>query len=398
MYECCIRRGRLSATPLPVYARVDYFSVSPGSTLRRRTPIALLLAVLLAACAPADGDTVVLAAAGPWTQGFGAMNKRGIDLAVEEINAEWRARGRRLRVIQRDDSGSGRIAARIAQSFVDSAEVRAVIGHVNSGAMVAAAKVYDGRLAAVATTASSPELSGISPWVFRVIASDSSNGIDLARFAAGELRRRTAVVLYENNSYGRGLAESFRLAFSRQGTVLSHDPIADDGSGIEPHIAWLAQRAPEIVFVATTDVAGRAVLREARRQGVGADFLGGDGWTGVVVDTAIAEGAYVGSPFTAESPDTAVRLFVERFRAKYGMVPDHNAALAYDATRLLAAAALEAGASRRAVRDWLAALDESRAFRGVTGAIRFRANGDPEGKGFVMTRVRGGAMTVAGAR
>ena len=54
-----------------------------------------------------------------------------------------------------------------------------------------------------------------------------------------------------------------------------------------------------------------------------------------------------------------------------------------------------AGRDRRAIRDWLAGLTEATAYRGVTGAIRFRPNGDPEGKGFVMTQVRNGAMTLA---
>jgi branched-chain amino acid transport system substrate-binding protein len=389
----------LGDASIAVSGSLDYFSVNPEPSLRRRSLISFIVlafAVVLGSCSRgAVSGAIVLAAAGPWTQGFGAMNKRGIDLAVDEINAAWRGQQRTLRVIQQDDSGSGRVAARIAQGFVDSTEVLAVIGHVNSGAMVAASKVYDGRLAAVATTASSPELSGISPWVFRVISSDSTNGIDLARFASAGLGHRTAAILYENNSYGRGLTESFRQAFA--GQVLTYDPIAENGTGLEPHIAWLKRHTPAVVFVPTTDLAGRAFLREARRQGLNADFLGGDGWTGVVVDTVTSEGAYVGSPFTAENPDTAVQHFVRSFRAKYGVTPDHNAALAYDATRLLAAAAEAVGRDRKKIREWLAGLS-SKPFRGITGNIAFQPNGDPIGKGFVMTRVHNGAMVLAGTR
>ena len=133
------------------------------------------------------------------------MNRKGIELAVDEINARPERRGSPLRVVYRDDEGDGEKASRIAQEFVDSLDISAVIGHVNSGAMVSAAQVYDGRLAAVATTATSPALTGISPWAFRVISSDSANGIDIAKFAARSGLRRAAI-LYENNTYGRGLA------------------------------------------------------------------------------------------------------------------------------------------------------------------------------------------------
>jgi branched-chain amino acid transport system substrate-binding protein len=137
------------------------------------------------------------------------------------------------------------------------------------------------------------------------------------------------------------------------------------------------------------------VLREARRQGFQADFLGGDGWTGLVVDTAASNGVYVGAPFTAEDPRPEAQRFVRAFRQKYQQIPDGNAALAYDATRLVAAAIEAAGPDRARVRDWLANLDEASAFRGVTGEIRFEADGDPVGKSFVMTRIAKGLLTVA---
>jgi ABC-type branched-subunit amino acid transport system substrate-binding protein len=75
-------------------------------------------------------------------------------------------------------------------------------------------------------------------------------------------------------------------------------------------------------------------------------------------------------------------------------VPDGNAALGYDATKLLALAAIKAGADRRKIRDFLANLSSGDAYRGVTGKIRFRPDGDPVDKGVVMTRVHHGALQV----
>jgi branched-chain amino acid transport system substrate-binding protein len=320
------------------------------------------------------------------------MNKMGIELAIEEINARGGVRHRPLRVIEQDDEGQGTKAAQVAADFVANREVIAVVGHVNSGAMVAAAQVYDGELPAVATTATSPELTGISRWTFRVISSDSANGIALARFA-DKLGRRRAAIMYENNSYGRGLADSFQKAFA--GEIVSVDPIPEGNSDLEPFVSYYARAKADIVFAAGTDASGLTVLREARRQGFRADFLGGDGWTGLVVDTALSKGVYVGAPFTAEDPRPEAQRFVRAFRQKFQLIPDGNAALAYDATKLVAAAIEAAGPNRAKVRDWLANLDEASAFRGVTGEIRFQVDGDPVGKSFVMTRIDRGLLTVA---
>ena len=333
-------------------------------------------------------------AAGPWKQPYGAMTRRGIELALEEINARPERQAHPLHIVFQDDDGDGQKASRIAQQFVDSSDISAVIGHVNSGAMVAAAQVYDGHLAAVATSATSPALTGISRWAFRVTSSDSTNGIDIARFA-NRLGLKRAAILYENNAYGRGLSESFRRGFG--GDVISMDPIGEDGTeSFEPFVSYFRQRKPDVVFVAGTDASGLAFLKEVRRQHLAVDLIGGDGWSGLSVDTARAQGVFAGVPFTAQDPRPEAQKFVQAFAAKFHMSPDNNAALAYDATQLLYQASQSVGTDRRKIRDYLAGLTPETAFHGVTGAISFLPTGDPVGKSVVMTRIDHGKLLVAG--
>jgi branched-chain amino acid transport system substrate-binding protein len=258
--------------------------------------------------------------------------------------------------------------------------------------MVAAARVYDQGLPAIATSASTPDLTGISRWVFRVISSDSVNGFDLAHYAR-RLGFGRAAILYENNSYGRGLADAFQRNFD--GTIVIMDPIpSDGGSDFEPYIAYLKTRQPDVVFVAGTEPSGIALLKEARRQGFKPAFLGSDGWAGLVTASDAADGAYVGAPFSPRDPRDGVQQFVAAFRQKYGVEPDGFAALAYDATMLVASALNDGADSRAKIREWLSTRTEQTAFPGVTGAIRFLPNGDVFGKGYVMTRIQQGALVV----
>lgn len=361
----------------------------PSPRARARSlPLFLGALLVVAACGGPTGE-VRFGMAGPFHEAFGLANRRGAELAVGEINAAGGIGGDSLVIVFENDSADGSRAATIAQAFVDEARISAVVGHVTSGAMLAAAKVYDGHLAAVATTASSAALTGISPWAFRVISSDSANGVDLARFAK-RLGKRRVAILYENDPYGRGLAHQFQRNFD--GEVIAVDPMDADGSRADVYIEWLVPRRPDLVFVAGTERSGIAVLREARRQQLGADFLGGDGWTGVVADPAAAEGALVGAPFTSLDPRPEAQRFVEAFRARFGTEPDGNAALAYDAVHLLAAGVRAVGTDRRKIRDWLAGRSRDQPFAGVTGAISFLPDGDPVGKSFTMTRVLGGRL------
>ena len=52
-----------------------------------RSLIACLVASLVLACRALTSAPIVLGAAGPWTEEYGAMNRRGIELALEELNA-----------------------------------------------------------------------------------------------------------------------------------------------------------------------------------------------------------------------------------------------------------------------------------------------------------------------
>ncbi|OYV72353.1 MAG: hypothetical protein B7Z74_05690 [Deltaproteobacteria bacterium 21-66-5] len=107
-----------------------------------------------------------------------------------------------------------------------------------------------------------------------------------------------------------------------------------------------------------------------------------------------ADGVYVGAPFSAQNPDPAVQRFVQDFKAKFGLTPDGNAALAYDATNLLYFALTRVGPNRSKIRDFLAGLEAGTAWKGVTGNLYFGATGDPIGKSVVMTVIRHGALQV----
>lgn len=350
------------------------------------------LALAVPGCRPANsGGEILVGAAGPFHEGYGTMTLRGAQLAIHEVNARGGVRGRPIRLQSMNDSANGRRAMDVAAEFVADPRVVAVVGHVNSGAMLMAAQVYDGQLPAVATAASSPELTGASPWAFRVISNDSANAIEMARYASSRGYAR-AVVLYENDTYGRGLAALFRHAFS--GEVLSSDPIASSETDLEPFVAYYRKRQPDLVFVAGTEATGRIVLAEARRQGLRADFMGGDGWVGVTVDTLAAEGAIVAAPFTPTDPRPEVRAFVAAFRKAHGRDPDAFAALGYDAAMTVARGIEAAGPDRQALRSWLAGLDAAHPVEGVTGPVAFQASGDRLGRGIVMTRVRSGALRV----
>lgn len=370
----------------------------------RAAVLALGAAALAAACATAGGggDELVLGLAVPLTDGkgnadvYGVRSRMGAQLAVEELNAGNAFGGARLALRIVDDKGNPTAAIAAADSLVNDPAVLAVVGHVYSGATIAAAQQYTGRLPAVATSATSPEISRLGEWIFRVASSDSANAVALAR-AANEMGRRIAV-LYANDDYGQGLARNFVSALrAAGGNVAAMDPFLDDTEDFTPYLRRMQSRNVDLVFVAgLQDPAARAIT-QARQVGLAARFLGGDGIEGLAAMGARYDGTAVGVLFHGQMSDSA-RAFVQRYRARYREDPDSQAALAYDAVRLLARALQAGHRDPASIRRWLqgvgAERDGSPPFEGVAGRVAFDQNGDPVNKRFTLGVIRGGGIVL----
>ena len=359
-----------------------------------RTLLLAAVALVLASCT-SRGTPYVIAAAGPWQLAQGRSTRLGIALAIKEINDSGGINGHRLELRDADDRADPQRAADIAQRFVNDRSISAVVGLVTPAATAAATRLYDGNLVAVTAAANSPEPMVASTWLFRVASSDSADGTELAAYA-GRLGHRRAAILFENDSHGRGIAGAFRRAFG--GEVVSIDPIGPVAKGADVYVTYLKQRQPDLIFIAGFEASGAVLLTEARRQELKAAFMGGEGWIPLAERAEVAEGVYVGAPFVPTDPKASVQRFVTAFeQANTGVAPDANAARAYDATRVVAAALGAVGRDRRRIRDWLAGMD--RAVEGVTGPIRFLPTGEPTGKGLTFTRVRkDGTLAVMEAR
>jgi branched-chain amino acid transport system substrate-binding protein len=102
--------------------------------------------------------------------------------------------------------------------------------------------------------------------------------------------------------------------------------------------------------------------------------------------------------FTPEDPAPAARAFVASFEKKFGTVPDAHAALAYDATKLVAQALRDVGPNRKAIKNYLHALNRQTAYAGLTGATVFEDTGDPVGIRFRVLRVHSGLLQLADAK
>ncbi|HET7463434.1 MAG TPA: branched-chain amino acid ABC transporter substrate-binding protein [Longimicrobium sp.] len=363
--------------------------------------LALAAAAGLAACdRGGGGGQVTFALSGPLREEYGVATLQGAQLAAKEINANGGIGGRQLILLTRDDGNDKEKAIAIAAELVKDPKVVALAGPVNSGTTIASAPIYNGQAGSVkgalpqlATTATSPDVSRLGDWTYRIASSDSANAVVLAS-TARQMAPRVAV-MYTNDDYGRGLAGAFRDALVKGGgQVAEYDPFSDSTADFSPYLRRMQMRGVPLVFVAGLDAAAAAIIRQARGMGLQARFIGGDGLVPLVGKGPTYEGTMVGLLYHRDASERA-RAFAEAYRAAYGADPDPFAAAAYDAVMLLGTAARANGPTREGIQRYLHTLGQSGGappFQGATGDIKFDAHGDPLNKDFAVGVITNGTI------
>lgn len=349
--------------------------------------------------ASAPSGEVVLGAVLPMSgaqQPFGLSVDRGIRLAVEERNAKGGVRGRRV-AYQASDSRSspdGAVAAMLQAT--GKTRALAVIGEVASSrtlAMLATAGAE--RIPLVTPTATNPLVTvdegRVRPYVFRACAVDPHQGVVMARYALSRGLRRFAVLVDETSAYSVALARRFRATLAENGGLVAADlPYRNGDREFGPQLEAVRQAAPEAIYLpGYYDDVGR-IAREARKLGIRAPFMGGDGWDSHELHE-IAEGALDGSWFTNHQsngdPTPELQQLIARYRTAFGSEPDTLGVLGYDTARLVLDAMERAEAlTGPGVRD---ALERTRRFPGVSGAITLDAQHDAL-KPMVIMQIGGG--------
>jgi branched-chain amino acid transport system substrate-binding protein len=319
----------------------------------------------------------------------------GVQLAVDQLNAQRNGKGSALRMIKGAPDVSDPI--RIAEALRDSAVVVGVVGHPESGTTLDAIGEYadtknQGRNAVVAIspTGTSPALSGASKWLFRVCPSDVQTSRTAARFVLDSLHAARASVIYRNDAYGRDWSKSFSDEYRQgKGTVVERDPYLAGVTPWDAYAAYIKKLHPDVIlFPGSTEDAVLA-LRALKAVGESIPLVGGDATSGLEANAAEFPNVRYAAFFLARrATSPQAKAFITAYRTAFKEDPDQRAALAYDAAMLIGQAALEVGADRAKIRDYIESIGNSRAaYEGVAGPIAFDANHDAKNKPVVMAQV-----------
>lgn len=324
---------------------------------------------------------------------FGQSTDRGIRLAIEERNAAIDAgtlKGRKIELITEDDAGQPQQAGNAVTKLITQDKVVALLGEVASGLSMAAGPVAQQYgVPMISPSSTNPAVTQIGDMIFRVCFLDEFQGKVVARFALEELKaKRVAILFDQGQPYSKGLADFFEKSFKAGGgEIAAREAYDSNNPDVGAQLATVSQAKPDAIFLPGYYTQAANIIAQARKLGITAPFLGGDGWDSDKLEQIggdAVQGSYFSNHYSPEEDTPAVKNFVAKYQAKHGAAPDALAALGYDAANLLFAA-IDKSPSL-AGKDLAATIAATKGFPGVTGEITIDANRDAM-KSAVMVKI-----------
>lgn len=308
---------------------------------------------------------------------FGISTHEGIELAIKEQNAKGGIKGQKIELISLDNQGKPEEAAIATTKLITQDKVVAVLGEVASSRSLAMAPIAQKyKIPMVSPSSTNPKVTAVGDYIFRVCFIDPFQGAVMAKFATENLKAKTVAIFRDVKSdYSVGLSDFFKAAFLKSGGVVVVDQSYSSGEvDFNSQLTSIRAKKPDVIFLPGYYTEVGLIAKQARKLGIKAAILGGDGWDSeklYEIGGKSLNNSFFSNHYSQDDKTPAVQEFIDTYKKSYKKVPDGLGALGYDAARVLFAA-METTKSLNSA-EIQGALSKTKDFQGVTGKITMDA-------------------------
>ena len=302
---------------------------------------------------------------------YGELEKRGIDLALEEINKNGGINGLPVEIVREDDQGDPIRSVEVLNKLIQVDKIQAVIGSITSDEVIAQAPFIEkNKIAFLTAIANSGEIPAAGGYIFRIFPTTDQEGKNLVE-AAARRGNKTGAIVYINNAYGLDLTKTIRREAPLAGIeILAAEGYKKDAKDFGGQLSRVREKNPNTIFLLGFPRDMGLILKQAKDMNLSTDFFAPATFENPVIKTiagAGAEGIVYVMPV-----DTFSAAFTDNFKKKFGKDPNFVNALNYDALNLLAGAIGRAGYNGEAIKNELLKVAD---YPGASGNITFDETG-----------------------
>ncbi|SMH36552.1 ABC transporter substrate-binding protein [Mesorhizobium australicum] len=292
------------------------------------------------------------------------QEKRGLEIALEEINAKGGVLGKQIELLYEDNQCNPSLAVTVTNKLLE-AGVPAVLGQQCSSAVLATMPLFQkAEVPLVSSIATNPKISqlagvGGNPWVFRLNPSDRELAVANVNYLASLGGIQKIAIVAESTDYGRGGADAFAEAAKDKGLeVVSTDFHPLGAPDFTTIIARLQNNGAQAVAVYQAHADNANFARQAHSMGLKTVMTGKLSLDGDTFAELIKQGAYddavTAFPYSPAVDTPENKDFAARVLAKYGESATYETFAGYESLHILAQAIERAGSAEpKAIRDAL---------------------------------------------
>jgi len=307
---------------------------------------------------------------------YGDMMKKGMDIAVDEINAQGGINGKRFGIIYEDSQFQPRIAMNSFIKLVEIDKVKVITGITGSkNALSVVPEAISRKIVIIDALSSSSELTKYGgKYYFRIMPSDLFAGRYVAQVSL-EKKYKRAAIFYANDNWGNGILNSSKQYFQLNGGQVVAELSVEPGMrDFKSQIQKLINSDPEIVFLFAYAPEAGIIVKQLRERGIILPIIGSDNLTAeefVNVGANVVDGVMFVLAIEGEGPSFIQ--FKEKYKERYGEDPSINSIKSYDVVKLAAYAIKNVGYDSERISNFLRSL---RGYNGASGEIAFDEHGD----------------------
>lgn len=330
---------------------------------------------------------------------YGGPIRKGLELALGEINAGGGINGGKIVLVVEDEQGKKEEAINVFKKLIFQDKVLMLFGPTLSNSAQASDPVAQSAKVVVFGTSNTADgITSIGNYVFRNSVTEADILPVTLKVAAQTTGLKKVAVLYGNDDiFTKSGYDNFKKALQDlKIPVTTTETFAKGDVDFKPQLTKIKVSNPDAVVLSALVAEGAPIMVQARQLGIAQPFIGGNGMNSPkVFDLAKdnSDNLWVGSPWSVENPAAENKRFMTAYQKAHGSLPDQFAAQAYDAMYIVAQALKKIKitgkleADRKALRDALPAIQ----WTGATGPFKFRQvagrDGKPAGYDAVQTAI-----------
>lgn len=294
-----------------------------------------------------------------------------------------------VELVLEDNESKAESAVKVTTKMITEDGVLVMVGPQASKQAIPAGGIANNyKTVMISPWSTNPDTTKDRPYVFRACFLDPFQGPVVANFISAEFKFTKAAVLYDVASdYPKGLAEFFKKAWEGlhgKGSVVAYESFTTKDTDFSSQLTKIANSGAQVLFTPQYYNEVALIVQQAHQLGWKKPIVGSDSWGSAETVKLCGKdcyGTFFSTHYAAAGATGATKAFIDRYKAKYGYVPDDVAALTWDSMLLVQQAIQNTGGltgdmkkDRENVRT---ALSQIKKFKGITGEMTFTGGGDP---------------------